>query len=105
MRTAFFAVVSDPGVWTDGWGPETARLERAATRATPLEDWWTAGSAPVLVVQGLEDRVAAPANGRDIKERLGDRAELVEVSPAGHALLPEQPEAIAEAVVRFLQRQ
>ncbi|MEE8363841.1 MAG: alpha/beta hydrolase [Dehalococcoidia bacterium] len=105
VRSAFFAGESDPAVWTDGWWPETARLERAATQATPLEDWWTAGSAPVLVVQGLEDRVAPPANGRDIKERLGDRAELVEVSPAGHALLPEQPEAIAEAVVRFLRRQ
>ena len=40
--------------------------------------------------------VALPANADDIVERLGERATLVAAADAGHALLPEQPEAVAD---------
>ena len=105
VRFAFFAPGNDPHVWREGWYPDVAKAQMAATRATPTEGWWNAGStAPLLVIQGLQDVVAPPENGRMMKKTLGDRVELLEIDGAGHALLPEKPERIAEAIVAFSQK-
>jgi pimeloyl-ACP methyl ester carboxylesterase len=104
IRAAFFAPSSDPTVWRDGWWQSGAAAQAGANRATPREDWWEAGSTPLLVIQGLDDRMAPPANGHALKETLGDRAQLVDLPDAGHALLPEQPEAIAKAIIPFLRQ-
>ncbi|MCH8815243.1 MAG: alpha/beta hydrolase [Chloroflexi bacterium] len=104
IQAAFFAPENEAAVWRDGWWPGGAAIQGKANLATPLEDWWEAGSAPLLVVQGLDDATAPVANGYALKEQLGDRVELVDIADAGHALLPEQPEEIAEAVLGFLAR-
>ncbi|MBV8690066.1 MAG: alpha/beta hydrolase [Actinobacteria bacterium] len=105
VATAFFAPGNDAAVWADGWDGVLAEVQAAAVRATSVDDWWTAGgTAPVLVIQGLDDRVAPPGNGRDLVEQIGERARLVELADAGHALLPEQPAAIAAALLEFLSR-
>lgn len=103
IRVAFFADGNDPRVWEGGWWPEAARAQGAAVRATPTEDWWLGGSAPTLVIQGLEDRTAPPANGRLLRDEAPDRVRLVELEHAGHALLPEQPDRISELVIGFLR--
>lgn len=102
IATAFFAPGNDPSVWRDGWYPAVMRQQGAAVRATPGDNYRHAGSAPMLIIQGLQDRLAVPANGRLLKEELGERVTLVELEGAGHALLPEQPEAIAAALIEFL---
>ena len=104
VRTAFFAPGNDPAVWTGGWWPEAAELQRRAGSATAVEEWWGTGDSPVLVVVGTEDRIAPPANGRHLVDQLGGRATLVEIAGAGHALLPERPAAVAAAVGEFLAR-
>jgi pimeloyl-ACP methyl ester carboxylesterase len=86
-----------------GWYVVVSRAHSAASRATPVETWWEAGSAPLLVVQGLEDEIAPPANGRMLVEALGERVSLVELEDAGHALLVEQPQAVAAALADFLE--
>ena len=60
------------------------------------------GRAPVLIVQGLDDVSAPPANGRLLKQELGDRARLVEIPRVAHALPIENPEAVARAVLDYL---
>jgi pimeloyl-ACP methyl ester carboxylesterase len=105
VKFAFFAPGNDASVWRGGWYPEVATAQIAATRSTPVEGWWNAGSAaPLLVIQGLQDTVAPPENGRMMKAELGDRVELLNIDGAGHALLPEQPEKIAAAVIAFAKR-
>jgi pimeloyl-ACP methyl ester carboxylesterase len=104
MATANFAATSDPAPWLDGWWIDTAHAQVEAARLTPHEQWWRAGSAPLLVVQGLEDRMAPPDNGRMLARTLGARVTLVEIERAGHALLPEQPESVCTAVAEFLAR-
>jgi pimeloyl-ACP methyl ester carboxylesterase len=101
VRYAFFADGNDPSVWKDGWHDETARMQREATLATPLERWWGGGAAPMLIVQGLQDKIALPGNGRALKAEFGDRVTLIEIDGAGHALLPEKPKEIADAVTAF----
>ena len=86
IRTSgFFASTSDPRVWRQGWWPAVAAAYGAAGRATPREEWWAAGTAPLLVMQGLEDKLAVPANGRALREAFGDRVQLIELANAGHA--------------------
>ena len=102
IATVFFAEGNDARVWRDGWWPRAAALQAVADGATPVETWWRAGSAPLLVIQGLEDRMALPANGRMLADELGERVTLVELERASHALLPERPDAIAETVIRYL---
>lgn len=106
---AFFAPGNDAAqraeVWRGGWYPDAATMQVAAARATPVEGWWNAGSTtPLLVIQGLQDTVAPPENGRMMKAELGERVELLEIDGAGHALLPEQPEKIAAAIIAFARR-
>ena len=57
----------------------------------------------MLIIQGLDDRLAPPGNGRALKESYSDRVRLIELEATGHALLLEQPKTIADAVVTFLR--
>jgi pimeloyl-ACP methyl ester carboxylesterase len=57
----------------------------------------------VLVLQALEDRIAPKGNADILESELDGRVERVDVESAGHALLPEQPEAIADAISRFVR--
>jgi pimeloyl-ACP methyl ester carboxylesterase len=103
LQTAFFAAGNDPSVWLDGWWPEVAVAQSAAVRATDTEEWWEAGGKPIVVLQASEDAIAPRANAEDLKRRLGERVSIVDIAGAGHAMLPEQPEAIARAVLAALK--
>jgi len=102
LQQSLFAEGNDPTSWLDGWHATAIAAQGAALRATPESDWADAGSAQVLVVQGLDDVLAPPVNGRELVDRLGARAALIEIANAGHAMLPEQPLAIATALIDFL---
>jgi pimeloyl-ACP methyl ester carboxylesterase len=86
----------------DGRWPSVHIAQIATSRHVPLEDWWTAGTAPMLVVQGLDDDAAPPGNGYALRESLGERVRLVDVPRAGHFMLLEQPAAVTQAVLEFL---
>ncbi len=99
LQIAFFAPGHDPSSWLGNWHPIAAKSQRAASAATPQDDWWTAGSAPVLDLQAEHDpwRPAETRNG--IRDDLGeDRVTVVVIPDASHALIPEQPEAVVRAV-------
>ena len=103
LQTALFAPGSDASVWADmPVFPELAGAQNAADRDTPREDWLAGGVAPMLVIQGRHDRITPPANGRWLRERFGERVLLVELANSGHALLPEQPDEIVDAIVEFV---
>jgi pimeloyl-ACP methyl ester carboxylesterase len=104
VRFAFFAAGNDPLVWRDGWNPAVAQMQSAATQASAVDDWWGAGRANLLVIQGLQDVVAPPENGRRIKAEFGDRVQLHDIDGAGHALLPEKPKEIAALIRDFLSQ-
>jgi len=56
----------------------------------------------MLIVQGVDDKTAPPANGRRMKEEFGDRITLVNLQAAGHAMGLEKPEETADAILTFL---
>jgi pimeloyl-ACP methyl ester carboxylesterase len=101
LRIAFFAPGNDPSVWLDGWWPASAGIAGAFGRSDP-ETWWRGGDVPLLIIQPMNDAMSAPEIGRAAAAEIGDRARYVEVDNCGHAILPEQPEAIARHVIAFL---
>ena len=104
VRYAFFSGDNPiPDYWMGGWCTGTAQLQGYTTRSTPSEDFWGGGSAPMLVVQAMDDTIAPPEHTAFLlKEEFGDRVTVAEIENAGHALFPEQPEKIAAAMLAFL---
>ncbi|MGQ0524608.1 MAG: alpha/beta fold hydrolase [Betaproteobacteria bacterium] len=103
LQHAFFAPGNDPRVWLGGWDEAVMLAERAATEATPKAEWWAAGMAPVLDLIPEND-VCTPPESRDCyRDEFGiNRITVLTVPNAGHALLPEQPRAVAEAVISYM---
>jgi len=104
VRTAFFAPGNDPAVWTGGWHPTVAKAQSKANLATPNGAWTGGGGAPILIVQAAEDPVATPANAETLKQAYPDRVTVVTISHASHAMLPEQPDLIADLVIGYLRK-
>ena len=104
LRHAFFASQSDARVWLSGWHPEVKKAQRIATDATPQPEWWQAGSVPILDVQPEHDVMIPPESQSRYRDELGDRVSIVRIPNAAHALLPEQPAAVAQALLDFAAR-
>jgi pimeloyl-ACP methyl ester carboxylesterase len=101
LQFAFFAPGHDPSVWLGGWHPATEKMENEASAATPVDEWFATGRAPILEIQAQYDAVAQPKFRPVLKAALGDRVTVVVIPNAGHALVPEQPEATANAIAAF----
>jgi len=99
LRKAFFAQGHDPSVWLDGWSQVAHHAQSHARIHTPIDDYFSAGDkVPILDLQARFDAVVIP---RIMKAYLGDRVTEEWIENAGHALIPEQPDALVEAVCRF----
>jgi pimeloyl-ACP methyl ester carboxylesterase len=79
------------------------RRLRGPGRDAALEDRLGYLATPTLVVFGTLDSVIPPDMGRIYKE-LMPNSHLVFVYDAGHAIAAERPEAFAEVVIDFLER-
>jgi pimeloyl-ACP methyl ester carboxylesterase len=104
LRIAFFAPGNDPRVWLNGWHEETHHAEGHARNTTPVDDYFAAGNAPILDLQGENDVVAPRRFSQVLKNMLGDRVTVVVIPNAGHAMAPEQPVAMGDAIATFARR-
>jgi pimeloyl-ACP methyl ester carboxylesterase len=101
LRFAFFAPGNEPKVWLDGWHPEVRDSQRAAAAAVKQSDWWSAGVAPLLDLQAEGDPFKPPEKRNEMKDEFGDRVTVAIVPGASHALIPEQPKAVVDALVAW----
>jgi pimeloyl-ACP methyl ester carboxylesterase len=105
LQVAFFAPGHDASAWLGNWHPLASKSQRSAGDATPVDEWWTAGSAPVLDLQAEHDPWRPPATRDDIAGDLGaNRVNVVVIPDASHALIPEQPQAVVRAVLDWTSR-
>lgn len=104
VAVAFFADGNDPVAWVDGWHPLLASAQMEAQQRTPTAAWAAGGTADTLIVRPAEDRLVSPESTRLLANELGGKVSVVEIPRAGHALLPEQPRAVAVAVLTWLRR-
>lgn len=105
LRLAFFAPGHDPVAagWLKGWYPEIKKIQLAAEARTRDDEYIPAGRAPILDVQAEFDTVVPPSARQDLKTELGQRVTIHVIKDAGHALIPEQPEAVAEAMDAYIR--
>lgn len=102
LQRAFFAPGNDPSVWLGGWYPPVKAMELGAEQSTPPDDFIGAGRAPICDVQARQDTVVPESARQDLRNELGDRVTTVVIERAGHALLPEQPLAVARAMHAYI---
>ena len=101
LRFGFFAPGNDPTVWLTGWFPEVRGSQRAAAAATKQAEWWAGGSVPLLDLQAEKDPFKPPEKRNEMKDEFGDRVTVVVIPNASHALIPEQPKAVVDALVAW----
>lgn len=104
LQATFFAPGNDARVWLDGWHRDVRDSQFAAYLATPKDLWWSAGAVPLLDLQAADDPFLPPDRRRELRDELGDRVEVALVRNSSHALLPEQPQAVVEAVADWADR-
>jgi pimeloyl-ACP methyl ester carboxylesterase len=103
LRFAFFAPGNDPTVWLKGWHPEIRESQRAAAAATKQEEWWSGGTAPLLDLQAEEDPFKPASKRTEMKDEFGARVTIAVIPHASHALIPEQPKAVVNALVNWIK--
>jgi pimeloyl-ACP methyl ester carboxylesterase len=103
LRFAFFAQGNDPTVWLKGWHPEIRDSQRAAVAAVKQDEWWSGGTAPLLDLQAENDPFKPESKRNEMKNEFGSRVTVMVIPNASHALIPEQPEAVVEALNRWIK--
>jgi pimeloyl-ACP methyl ester carboxylesterase len=106
LRLAFFAPGHDPSAWLTGWYPRTLAMQHASVTAAgaTLKRYWTAGTAPVLEIIAALDPFHQKKEWADLRSELGSRVTTTVIEDASHALFPEQPAAVAQAVISYLKK-
>jgi pimeloyl-ACP methyl ester carboxylesterase len=102
LQFAFFAPGNDASVWLNGWHGEAGEAQFAASRATKQSEWWAGGTVPLLDLQGALDPFKPRSASDELVAEFGNRATVVVIENASHALLPEQPAAVVEAIVAWI---
>lgn len=103
LHQAFFAPANTaPDDWLSGWYPRAGLAQGYATANTPSSEWNGGGSAPMLILQPEHDAVAAEG-ASTLLRRFPQRVRVIALPDAGHAILPEQPLRVRDAVLQYLK--
>ena len=103
LRFGFFAPGNDPTVWLTGWHPEIRNAQRAAAAAVRQDEWWAGGAAPLLDLQAAKDPFKPEARRNEMKDEFGTRVTVAVIANASHALIPEQPKAVVDALTAWIK--
>ncbi|MBN9227326.1 MULTISPECIES: alpha/beta fold hydrolase [Legionella] len=64
-------------------------------------DWLSEIKTPALVIAGEEDMIAPLAGAKEVQKKIGNNTQL-DVIPGGHASPVEQPQKVADAILKFI---
>src|SRR5262249_2722231 len=103
LRFAYFAPGNDPSGWLAGWHPQVREAQRAAVAAVKQSDWWSGGTAPLLDLQAEQDPFKPADKRTEMKDEFGARVTIALIPNASHALIPEQPKAVVDALVTWVK--
>jgi pimeloyl-ACP methyl ester carboxylesterase len=59
----------------------------------------------MLVIQGLDDGIAPPENGRQLARNHPDRVRLLEIEGVGHRLLHDRRNLVVPEILAFVAQQ
>jgi pimeloyl-ACP methyl ester carboxylesterase len=104
LQGTFFLKGHDASIWLDGWHPAASEAQRIAAAGTKQAEWWATGTAPILDLQADQDPFHPIEKMNELREELGaSRVTVVVIRDASHALLPEQPKAVVEAITQWVR--
>ena len=105
LRLGFFAPGHDPRPWLHGWYPATQKMQADSREKAGVKrsDWWSAGSAPLLELIPAKDPFKPADKWSEMKDSYGDRVSTAVIPDSSHALFPEQPEAVADAIIAWVK--
>jgi pimeloyl-ACP methyl ester carboxylesterase len=102
LQLTFFAHGNNPKSWLKGWHPEVKKAQRAARAATRIEAFWSGGDVPVLDLVAAEDPFRPATTRNENRDELGSRVTVAVVPNASHALIPEQPSLVVDALTQWM---
>jgi pimeloyl-ACP methyl ester carboxylesterase len=102
-RLAFFAPGHSASVWLDGWYRDTLAMQVDCVHHADPPRYWGAGSAPVFEIIAALDPFHRRNEWADLRTRYGERITSAVIDDASHALFPEQPDAVASAIISYLR--
>lgn len=105
LQASMFAKGNSASCWQSGWSTAAAFAQGAAVQSIGLSDYWHAGTANLLAISGEQDIAAGSDLTKELSDDFSQRIKIHRITNAGHALLPEQPAAIAEHVLGWLKEQ
>ena len=100
---AFFTPSSDATVWLTGWHSELRSFYKDAAKTPPQSEWWPVTHAPILDLQAAADPWRPSQSRTELKDILGNLVTIQLIEEASHALFPEQPDRVAEAIVNWIE--
>ena len=103
MQEIFFASGNDPKIWLKGWWKEASEAQRVAAANVKQSDWWAAGSVPLFDLQAGNDPFMPETSRDDLKNEFPGRVTTAVIPNSSHALLPEQPKAVVEAIAGWVR--
>jgi pimeloyl-ACP methyl ester carboxylesterase len=103
LQTGFFKQGHEASVWLQGWAPEANRLQGMASTNTKQAEYWNAGKTPMLDLVPEHDPFKPKEKWFESREEFGERVTVKIIPDASHALVPEQPGAVAAAIVEWMR--
>jgi pimeloyl-ACP methyl ester carboxylesterase len=102
LKLVFFAPGNDPRMWLTGFHANVRAAEIVARDATPQKEYWSAGTAPILDIQGSNDPYRPRSSSDELVSEFGaKRVRVVVIPHTAHAVIVEQPRAVADAIVKY----
>lgn len=78
---------------------ETNSREKAGVQQS---EWWSAGTAPLLELIPATDPFKPRDKWGELAASYGERVTTIVIPDASHALFPEQPEKVADAIIAWI---
>ena len=104
LRKGFFLPAHDASVWLRGWAPAANKAQGVAASATKQAEYWQAGTVPMLDLVPDRDPFKPKEKWNESREEFGERVSVVVIANASHALIPEQPGAVVDAIVAWITK-
>ena len=105
LRLVFFAPGNDARPWLTGFHESVRKGEVTARDSTPQAAYWSAGKAPILDIQGADDPYRPMASSQELVEEFGaQRVTVVRIPHTAHAIIVEQPRAVADAILAWARK-
>jgi len=105
LKIVFFAPGNDAKLWLTGFHANVRAAEIIARDATPQKEYYAAGNVPLLDIQGEDDPYKPPSARNELVDEFGaKRVTVVRIPHAAHAIIVEQPNAVADAIITWSRR-